>query len=366
MVQEESAQGLDRERFNDMLLESTGVGLALLDPESLRIIFHNRRFGEWFASAEVGSGARLEGLLPDLDIEALRKGVAAGTWSINAEVTPGRRPISLALHFTLHDEDDRPLLMLECHNISKIKQLEYMIESYSTMVEKQNRTLERENERVEKLLLNIMPKKVYEELKTFGVTTPKLFESASVLLLDFVGSTEMEISRNPTALIAELNDVFTAFDQIAEQFGIERLRTIGDAYMAVCGVPEPVTDHAQSIAKAALLFLRHVERRNEASSQKWICRIGINTGPVIGSIVGIQKYVYDIFGPGVNLAARMEAASDPMQITFCDNMLPLIRSDFRWEERGEFDVKGFGKRQLYTLLRENTPSVSDPMRGLPS
>lgn len=104
-----------------------------------------------------------------------------------------------------------------------------MIESYSKIIERQNRDLKKEKERVEKLLLNIMPQQVYEEWTEFGVTTPQRFDNASVLMLDFVGFTQMAISQEPTKLISELNDIFTAFDWIVEQFGCERLKTIGDA-----------------------------------------------------------------------------------------------------------------------------------------
>jgi class 3 adenylate cyclase len=260
--------------------------------------------------------------------------------------------VSLSFTVSRPEDPESSFLVVECQNISKIKELEYMIESYSKMVEKQNRKLEREKERAEKLLLNVMPRKVYEEIKAFGVTTPQRFDEASILMLDFVEFTKMAVAQDPTALIAELNDIFTSFDQIAEQFGCERIKTIGDAYMAVCGVPEAVPDHAQSIAKVALLFVRYLQRRNEAQSNQWRCRIGINSGPVIGSIVGIQKYVYDIFGPGVNLAARMEGLSDAMEITLCEDMYELIRTDYRFEDRGELEVKGFGKKHIYTLLGE--------------
>jgi class 3 adenylate cyclase len=117
-------------------------------------------------------------------------------------------------------------------------------------------------------------------------------------------------------------------------------------------VPEPSLEHAQSIAKVALLFQRYIERRNTSHAVQWRCRIGINTGPVISSIVGVQKYVYDIFGPGVNLAARMESLSRPMEITLCEDMHHLLSLDFHFEDRGEFEVKGFGKKHVFTLLGE--------------
>ena len=228
-----------------------------------------------------------------------------------------------------------------------------MLESYSKMVEKNASELRREKERAERLLLNIMPKTVVEELKEFGVTTPQRYDDASVLMLDFVGFTEMSISQDPTALVSELNDIFTSFDRIVEQFGCERIKTIGDAYMAVSGILDPTVDHIHNIAQAALLFRRYIERRNKTSTVKWSCRIGIATGPVIGSIVGVQKYVYDIFGPGVNLASRMEALSNSMEITLPRSVYDKIEKDFQMEPIGQHDIRGFGEMELFHLIKSN-------------
>jgi len=337
------------EKFNEMLLESAGVGLAILRPENREILMGNRRFEDWFPGM-VGAGKRLDEICADVDFGRLEERLASGRpFTCEATIKVKRRSITLAMEYSSHVHDDMAVLILECQNISKLKELEYMIESYSKMVEKQNRVLEREKERVEKLLLNIMPKPVYEEMKTFGVTTPQKFENASILMLDFVGFTDMAIAEDPAGTISELNDIFTAFDTIAEQFGCERLKTIGDAYMAVSGIPEPTPEHATNIAKLAVLILRYLKRRNTTHKVQWRARIGINSGPVIGSIVGVQKYVYDIFGPGVNLAARMETFSDPMEITLCEDMHDLIRNDFETTEIGEFEVKGFGMKRLYKL-----------------
>ena len=227
-----------------------------------------------------------------------------------------------------------------------------MLESYSAMAERNARELEREKDRVERLLLNIMPKTVYEEMKDYGTVTPQVFQDATVLMIDFVGHTDMEISRDPAALVTALNDIFTVFDRITELFNCERIRTIGDAYVAVSGVPVPTPDHAHNAARVALRIQRYMERRNAAHAEEWLCRIGINTGPVIGSLVGIQKYVYDIFGPGISMASRMEGLSEPMQITISESTYQLIKNDFVLTERGEFEVKGFGTSNLYFLDRE--------------
>jgi len=340
---------LNFEHFNRVLLESAGVGLAVMRPESREIVFANKRFNDWFPGAAEG-GKRIEEVLSAVDPEALRRGLdERGAFACEVSITLRRRPATLALQFARHVKDDVAILILECQNVSKIKEMEAMIESYSRMIEKQNRTLQREKERVEKLLLNIMPRSVYDELKIFGVTAPQKYEEASILMLDFVGFTEMAIAQDPSGVITELNDLFTAFDRIAEQFGCERIKTIGDAYMAVSGIPEPVPEHAQNIARLAILILRYLERRNASHAHQWRCRIGINTGTAIGSIVGVQKYVYDIFGPGVNLAARLEALSEPMEITLCEDMHRLIRNDFYFRDRGVEEIKGFGAKRIYTL-----------------
>ena len=346
---------MNMERFNEVLLESVGVGLAIIERDSREILFGNRRFAEWFPG-ESGVGRKLEEVFPKIDVQRMLSRLDDDRpFSIESSIKIKRRDVNLAITIAHHRHNDIDVLILEAQNISKIKELEYMIESYSKMIEKQNRTLAREKERVEKLLLNVMPQSVYEELKTFGVTTPQKYEQASVLMLDFVGFTDMAISKDPAGIITELNDIFTAFDRIAEQFGCERIKTIGDAYMAVSGIPEATPEHAQNIAKVALLMVRYLERRNTSHAQKWECRIGINSGTVIGSIVGVQKYVYDIFGPGVNLAARMETFSDTMEISLCEDMYELIKNDFRCEDRGEHHVKGFGKKQIFALTGTHQP-----------
>ena len=133
------------------------------------------------------------------------------------------------------------------------------------------------------------------------------------------------------------------------------MKTIGDAYMAVSGLPEANVDHAQSIARVALRMRRYIEKRNATHAEQWYCRIGIHSGPVIGSIVGVQKYVYDVFGPGVNLASRMEELAEPMQILASADTHDLIEHDFEFEDLGEREVKGFGAQPLYALVGEGVP-----------
>ena len=334
------------------VLQNLSLACVIADYSSWEILFENATFFQWFPPKGDRDGLLTE-RLPDLNQakaeERLKK------WrpiSFEAETKPGGREIPLEIELRPLPGDDGTLCIVECRDIAKRRQAEYMLESYSHMAEKNASDLRREKERVEKLLLNIMPRSVYEEMKDYGTVTPQRFDDASILMLDFVDFTEMAVSRDPSALISELNDIFTSFDRIVELFGCERIKTIGDAYMAVSGLPEANPEHAQNAARAGLRMRRYIERRNTAHTEAWRCRIGIHSGPVVGSIIGIQKYVYDIFGPGVNMAARLEVQSEPMQITVSETTYNLIKDEFRLVDRGEFEVKGFGTQRLFSLETE--------------
>jgi adenylate cyclase len=335
-----------------LVAQSLSSGIAVVDPDSWEVVFENANFFKWFPPGEDADEpltARLEGFNTGRATSRTSEG---RPYSFETESNAGGRAIPISIDVRALKDHPLGLLLVECKDITKQKQSEYMLESYSTMVERNTREIQREKDRVERLLLNIMPKSVYEEMKDYGTVTPQLFENASILMLDFAGHTDMAIARDPAALITELNDIFTVFDRITDLFGAERIRTVGDAYMAVSGLPEPNPEHAQNCARVALRMLRYIERRNSAHAEDWYCRIGIHSGPVIGSLVGVQKYVYDIFGPGVNMAARMESLSEPMKITISESTYQLLKDDFLCVERGEFDVKGFGPNNLYFLERE--------------
>ncbi len=334
--------------FLKALLQSLSTAAAVIRTDDWSVAFENATFFKWFATSGLDEAVseRVAGFDTTAASARLEKGRA---YSIDVEVTVGPRTLPIAVTVRSLGDAAPGLAMLEGINIGKQREAEYMLDSYSKLAERNARDLQREKERVEKLLLNVMPRSVYEEMKNFGTATPQRFDQASVLMLDFVDFTEMALARDPGGLIAELNDIFTALDRIVELFGCERIKTIGDAYLAVSGLPEANPDHIQNIARVALRVRRYVERRNASHTETWHCRIGINTGPVIGSIVGVQKYVYDIFGPGVNLAARMEALAEPGTILMNEDTYALLKDDFLCTELDEVDVKGFGRQQLFRL-----------------
>ncbi|WP_299504427.1 adenylate/guanylate cyclase domain-containing protein [uncultured Roseobacter sp.] len=333
------------EAINEQLLRAIGVGVALLDRQTLQFGFRNDTFNDWFSNED--QPGQLQLLFPELDVDALRESLTNnGRYTSEIRFKKKRRTLVIALDFTAADED---VLVLVCQNITRIKELESMIDSYSMMVERNTREIKREKEQVEKLLLNIMPRSVYEEYKTFGVVTPQLYNPVSVLMLDFVGFTDMVASQDPSVTVTELNDIYSAFDRIGEQFGCERIKTIGDAYITVAGLPDPTPDHAKAIANTAIRFVRYLTRRNLSHPHQWRCRIGLSSGSVVGSVVGIQKYVYDIFGPAVNLASRLQEFSEPMEISVQNDVAAVLKDQFDLENLGPRVIRGFSEQDVWRL-----------------
>lgn len=206
-----------------------------------------------------------------------------------------------------------------------------------------------EKGKVEALIHNILPEKVARDLKEDGYTKPESFENVSVFFSDFVGFTELSSKLDPQRLIEELNALYTMFDAIAEKHGCERIKTIGDAYLCVCGMPEPHDDHAHRLLRAAREILTSLEERNRTSEIQWQARIGIHSGRVVGGVVGVKKYIYDVFGDTINVTARMESHCDPMRINVSEVTYELVRECFEFEARGAVDVKGRGPMAMYYL-----------------
>lgn len=294
------------------------------------------------------TGQALQAFLPGLDrAKALGRLKRGRSFSLTQK-TLTELSFSASYQFTLMSDGESALI--EGRDDSSMDEAQGMINSYSQMVEQQRAEIEAEKANVEKLLLNILPRKTMEELRMFGTSVPEYFPDVSVLFLDFVGFTTISQHLSPQTLFAELNDMFTVFDTIVAQHGCERIKTIGDAYLAVSGMPEPHPDHAKQIVDVALCIRDHLLERNKTREQIWQCRIGIHSGPVIAGIVGQVKYIYDIFGDGVNTAARMESHSEPMCINISKNTHLKIADNFVCESRGWMPVKGKGDQEMFYVL----------------
>jgi guanylate cyclase len=199
------------------------------------------------------------------------------------------------------------------------------------------------------LLHNILPDQIATRLKTDRAMIADDYESASVLFADIVDFTPMSATMTPPELVGLLNTVFTDFDAFVDQLGLEKIKTVGDAYMAAAGVPVARTDHAHAIADLALQLRDHTAR-NRFEGRRIRLRIGLNSGPIVAGIVGTHKFAYDLWGDAVNTASRMESGGIPGSIQITEATYELIRDDFICEPRGVITVKGKGEMTVYLLV----------------
>jgi len=211
--------------------------------------------------------------------------------------------------------------------------------------------LEQENEKSDKLLSNILNKKVIKDLKEGIKRKPTVYNNVSVFFSDLVGFTVISEKTEPDILVAELDSLFTKFDIIMKKHGCDRIETIGDAYLAVCGMPEPTEDHAENMINAAIEILNYVKNRKSSGANckriDWKVRIGIHTGKVAGAIIGTSKLSYNIIGDTVNTASRMETNSEPMKINISETTYKLVKDKFNFIQREPIDVKGKGLFNMY-------------------
>lgn len=212
------------------------------------------------------------------------------------------------------------------------------------------RRLAMEHERSDQLLLNILPAPVAKELTATGAARPARHEAASILFTDFSGFTQAASSMPAERMVAELNDIFSAFDDICRDCGIEKIKTIGDAYMAAAGLPSPAADHAERCIEAGLRMASFIERRNLSSAFKWGLRVGIHSGPVVAGVVGKHKYAFDVWGDTVNVASRMESAGIPGRVNISAYTFDLAGGRFECEYRGKVDAKGKGPIDMYLVI----------------
>ncbi|MBI1221608.1 MAG: tetratricopeptide repeat protein [Bacteroidetes bacterium] len=210
------------------------------------------------------------------------------------------------------------------------------------------------------LLHNILPEETATELKLTGSAKAKSYDNITVLFTDFVGFTTISEQLTPTELVQELHTCFTAFDQIIEKHRLEKIKTIGDAYLAVCGLPKPHNKHAQNTVNAALEIRDFMVQRKQKANTFEI-RIGIHSGSVVAGIVGVKKFAYDIWGDTVNTAARMEQRSEAGKINLSENTYLLVKDDFDCEYRGEIEAKNKGKLKMYFVGNAVITNEAEPV-----
>lgn len=226
-------------------------------------------------------------------------------------------------------------------------------EELEVLVEERTGELIAEKKKSDTLLLNILPEEIAEELKSNGKSEPQHFDQATVLFTDFKGFTSVAAQMSPQELVETLNECFSAFDGIIESHNMEKIKTIGDAYMCAGGVPVKNTTNPTDAVQAAIEMLQWVDKWNERRSaegkNRWEIRVGIHTGELVAGVIGSKKFAYDVWGDAVNVASRMESSSEPGKINVSAATHDYIKAQFNFEYRGEIEVKNRGAIGMYFL-----------------
>lgn len=213
--------------------------------------------------------------------------------------------------------------------------------------------LRREKQKVEALLLNILPPSIAKLLQQEAGAIAEKFDAVTILFADIVKFTELSTRVSPQELVSILNTIVCRFDLLTEKHGLEKIKTIGDAYMVVGGVPLSRPDHAEAIAEMALDMQEAIAQFNTEYLTNLSLRIGINTGPVVAGVIGIKKFTYDLWGDAVNTASRMESHGIPGKIQVSETTYHLLQHQYKFEERGAIEIKGKGEMTTYFLTGRN-------------
>jgi len=299
---------------------SSGVAIwAILSPVGALMILGTKQSTPWFA---------------------LFMALAAVSWQMNTIFANNALPLPSQIKDTFF-----------VMNIAGTATILYIVMRYfQSQKERVLKALAIEQARSDKLLLNILPESIADRLKAESLSIADSHESVSIMFADLVNFTHTSAGMPPSELVNLLNQVFSKFDQLTEKYGLEKIKTIGDAYMVVGGVPSAREDHAEAVASMALEMQTALKEVAQKNQKELKMRIGINSGPVIAGVIGSSKFSYDLWGDTVNVASRMEhyAMADTIQVT--EATYQLLKDDFAFKPLGPIAIKGRGEVVAYVLL----------------
>lgn len=239
------------------------------------------------------------------------------------------------------------LARLETH--LRIQWLQQQLQEQNQLLLRERELLKKEQEKSETLLLNILPRPIAEQLKNHPHAIAEQFDEVTILFADIVEFTPLASRVSAAALVERLNRIFSAFDQLTEEYGLEKIKTVGDEYMVVGGLPVPRRDHAEAIAQLGLAMQDKIASFNRDDGQPFQLRIGINTGAVVAGVIGVSKFSYDLWGDAVNVASRMESTAEPGKIQVTAVTYERLKEHFTFEERGYRSIKGKSEMMTYWL-----------------
>ena len=232
----------------------------------------------------------------------------------------------------------------------------FVIYRYYLKSLKTNKILDKQKDEIEGLLLNILPKEVASELQNNGISKPRYYKEVCVLFSDFKGFTLIADKMSPSELVEELNECFIAFDSIADKYGLEKIKTIGDSYMCASNLPSDLPDHFYKMIKGGMEMQQFIEGWNAGrlieGKEPWQIRIGVHAGPVVAGVVGKKKYAYDIWGNTVNIASRMESSGTPGKVNISEFTYEKVKDRFECVHRGKISAKNVGDMEMYYVESE--------------
>lgn len=244
-------------------------------------------------------------------------------------------------------------LQLRNRNKSLIIELKNANENLEGKVAERTKEVNQQKQEIEKLLLNILPVETAEELKKYGKAKARRFEEVTVMFSDIKDFTRITEKMDPEELVAEIDFCYSEFDRIIQKHGVEKIKTIGDAYMCCSGLPVPQKDHAKRVIEAAIEIQKFMDKmkkeRTKSGKSYFELRIGIHSGPVVAGVVGLNKFAYDIWGDTVNTAARMEECSEPGKINISGDTKAIINGKFQITYRGKMEAKNKGQVDMYFI-----------------
>ncbi len=237
--------------------------------------------------------------------------------------------------------------------VARWRQNEGILKNRERELQQAKQLIELQRQKSEELLLNILPKAVADELKLNGATQPLHYDSITVIFTDFRGFTKISEQMSPEELVSQLDLYFTSFDELADKYKLEKLKTIGDAYMCAGGIPTVNNTHPVDACLFALQVQFIMQETKRIKTEKglpfWELRLGIHTGPVVAGVIGKKKFAYDVWGDAVNTAARMESSGEPGRINISGRTYELVKDFFDFEHRGKIEAKNKGKIDMYFL-----------------
>jgi len=363
-----------QERLADLTIERLQLvridGTVLIDTSGERKPLITPQFLDRINAEEIGADSspnilafRTSPKYPFFCINHIDHATALEAWSskallvacISSLILTALAALGSALLIKLHRYEQRLFAKREAEHLNMAKKLEDEIQL-------RTQELIAEQARTQELLHNMLPAKIVKELSTTGKTIPVRYDAATILFADLCDFAYASAIMPPDRMLVEINEIFAAFDNIVNECGIEKIKTIGDAYMAAAGIPEPCKDHAQRCAYAGLKMLNYITERNQSATFKWSLRIGIHSGPVVAGVVGTKRYAYDIWGDTVNIASRMESSGESMRVNTSAYTYDLIRNQFICEYRGKIDVKAKGALDMYFI--NGVTSESKPRQNM--